>query len=93
MNTSTTPPAQMIGCLGVPDTAAEGGMTGWLARATHRPAGWRTMITLLVAKFASRGTTARHIDRIARAAAPHTRAARDITVQARLAEDRRLSGL
>jgi hypothetical protein len=34
-----------------------------------------------------------HIDRAARAAPQHTRAARDIIVQARLAEDRRLTGL
>jgi hypothetical protein len=102
MNTPTTPTAQIIGCLGVTDTAAEGGLTGWPAGATHRPARWRTMITLFVAKLASRMASparspappsmARHIDR-ARAAARHPRAARDITIQARLAEDRRLTGL
>jgi hypothetical protein len=59
------------------------------------------MITLLVAKLTwRRASTAHppppmvdHIDRAARAAPQHSRAARDIIVGARLAEDRRLTGL
>jgi hypothetical protein len=59
------------------------------------------MIALLVATLAwRRASTAHpppsmagHIDRAARAAPQHSRAARHIIVQARLAEDRRLTGL
>jgi hypothetical protein len=58
--------------------------------AIHTPARWRTKVILLVAKLASRRASTAHSPP---AAAHHSRAARDIIVQARLAEDRRLTGL
>jgi hypothetical protein len=59
------------------------------------------MITLAAAKLGrlrafvahSPASTACHIDRVVWAAGQHRRAARDIILQARRAEDRRLTGL